>query len=201
MNTIKFIAIACTLFLSGNAFSQGSNKTILERIHFGLKAGSNYSDFSNAGFKTEGLVGFHAGAIVGFEINDNFSIEEEFLYSTQGATLKGGLMDGKDIKLSYVTVPILVKYKTDFGLYLEAGPQVGILVDEDFEALGINSDNDFAEKIDGGVVAGIGYQFKNGLGIGARYYLSFTDVTKVSTAGINTDFQNTMAQASLFYIF
>lgn len=201
MNTIKLIATAFTILLSGKTFSQGSTKTILERIHFGVRAGSNYSDFANANFNTEGLVGFHAGAIVGFEINDNFSIEEEFLYSTQGATLKGGATDGEDIKLSYVNVPILVKYKTNFGLYLEAGPQIGILVDEDFTALGISSESDFAEKIDGGVVGGIGYQFKNGLGVGARGYISFTDVTKVSTGGINTDFQNAMAQASIFYIF
>lgn len=200
MKGTKNLCIVLLILVTGSCFSQGS-RTILERIHFGVRAGSNYSDFTNAKFNTEGLVGFHAGAIVGFEINDNFSIEEEFLYSTQGATLKGGLMDGKDIKLSYVTVPILVKYKTNFGLFLEAGPQVGILVDEDFKALGISSDTKYAEKIDGGVVGGIGYQFKNGLGIGARGYMSFTDVTKVSTGGINTDFQNFMAQASIFYIF
>lgn len=200
MKGTKNLCFVLLILVTGSCFSQGS-KTILERIHFGVKAGSNYSDFTNAKFSTEGLIGFHAGAIVGFEINDHFSIEEEFLYSQQGATLKGGLMDGEDIKLSYVTVPILVKYKTDFGLFLEAGPQVGILVDEDFKALGISSDTKYAEKIDGGVVGGIGYQFKNGLGIGARGYISFTDVTKSASGGINTDFQNVMAQASIFYIF
>ncbi|TRW27593.1 PorT family protein [Flavobacterium zepuense] len=198
---MKNSCIAALLLLSANCFSQSSFGRIMDRIHFGVKAGANYSDFTNANFNTEGLVGFHAGAIVGFKISDSFSVEEEVLYSQQGATLKGGLLDGEDIKLSYVTVPIVVKYKTSFGLYLEAGPQVGILVDEDFKALGINSDTDFAEKIDGGIVGGFGYQFENGLGIGARYYISFTDVTKARNAGVNTDFQNNMAQASIFYIF
>ena len=201
MKIIKNLFIGCILLVSANSFSQSFFKNIGERLYFGVKAGANYSDFTNAGFDTEGLTGFHAGALVGYKFNDHFAIQEEFLYSTQGAKIKGGIMDGEDIKLSYVTVPILLKYKTDFGLYLEAGPQIGILVDEDFTSLGINSSTKFAEKIDGGVAAGIGYQFQNGLGIGARYYLSLTDVSKVKTAGFNTDFQNNTAQVSLFYIF
>ncbi|MCV9929803.1 PorT family protein [Flavobacterium sp. LS1R49] len=201
MNIIKKLFIGCILLATTSGFSQSFFKNITDRLYFGVKAGANYSDFSNADFDTEGLTGFHAGGIVGYKFNDKFSIQEEFLYSTQGAKIKGGLMDGKDIKLSYVTVPILLKYKTNFGLYFEAGPQVGILVDENFSALGINSGTKYAEKIDGGVSAGIGYQFKNGLGIGARYYRSLTDVTKVKTAGINTDFQNNTGQVSLFYIF
>lgn len=201
MKIIKVLFIGCILLVSSNSFSQSFFKNITDRLYFGVKAGANYSNFTNADFDTEGLTGFHAGALVGYKINDNFAIQEEFLYSTQGAKLKGGLMDGKDIKLSYATVPILLKYKTNFGLYLEAGPQVGILIDEDFTSLGINSDTKFAEKIDGGVAGGIGYQFKNGLGIGARYYMSLTDVTKVKTAGINSDFQNNTAQVSLSYIF
>lgn len=201
MKIIKNLFIGCILLASSSSFSQSFFKNITDRLYFGVKAGANYSDFTNANFETEGLQGFHAGALVGYKINDNFAIQEEFLYSTQGAKLKGGLMDGEDIKLSYVTVPILLKYKTNFGLYFEVGPQIGILVDEDFTSLGINSDTKFAEKIDGGVAGGIGYQFKNGLGIGVRYYMSLTDVTKIKTAGINSDFQNNTGQVSLSYVF
>jgi hypothetical protein len=201
MKILKKLFIGSLFLVSVSGFSQSFLKNLQEHLYFGVKAGANYSYFTNADFDTEGLTGFHAGALVGYKFNDHFAVQEEFLYSTQGAKIKGGIMDGEDIKLSYVTVPILLKYKTNFGLYLEAGPQVGILVDEDFTSLGISSDTKFAEKIDGGVAAGIGYQFQNGLGIGARYYLSLTDVTKIKTAGINSDFQNNNAQASLFYIF
>ena len=201
MKIVKKLFIGCILLASTSGFSQSFFKSIGERLYFGVKAGANYSNFTNANFDTEGLTGFHAGAFVGYKFNDHFAVQEEFLYSTQGAKLKGGLMDGEDIKLSYVTVPILLKYKTNFGMYLEAGPQIGILVDEDFSALGIPSSTKFAEKIDGGVAAGIGYEFKNGLGIGAIYYLSLTNVSKIKTAGINNDFQNNTAQVSLSYAF
>lgn len=200
MKSINNILICGILLITNSCFSQSFMNRVAERLYFGVKAGANYSNFSNAKFDTKGLVGFHAGAIVGFTINDHFSVQEEFLYSQQGAIIKGGLIDGKEIKLSYVSVPILVHYKTNFGLYFEAGPQVGILVHEAAEGL-TGSDSDFAEKIDAGIVGGIGYQLKNGLGIGIRYYNSFTDVSKVQSSGFPTKFQNSMAQASLFYIF
>ena len=193
---MKNLFLLCIVLVSSSAFSQ----SIFDRLHFGLKAGANYSDFYNANFDTEGLPGFHAGAIVAFDINENWSIQEDFLYSTQGAKLKGGFSDGKELKLSYISVPIVVKYKTDFGLYFEAGPQVGILASQDFKEI-TGSDADFAEKIDAGMVGGIGYQFSNGLGIGARYYMGLTDVSKTKSTTINTDFQNHMSQVSLFYIF
>lgn len=189
---MKNLFLLSIVLISSSAFSQ----SFFDKFHFGLKAGGNYSDFSNADFETEGMAGFHAGAIIAFDINEKFSVQEEFLFSTQGTKLKGGPSDGKDLKLSYVSVPIVLKYKTNFGLYVEAGPQIGILVSEDFKEI---TNNDFAEKIDGGVVGGIGYQFQNGLGIGARYYLGLTDVSKIKATTINTDFQNNMAQVSLLY--
>ncbi|OXA93873.1 porin family protein [Flavobacterium hercynium] len=198
---MKNLFIVCVILISSNAFSQSFFGQIVERLHFGVKAGANFSNFTNANFDTEGLVGFHAGAIVGYEINDHFSIEEEFLYSQQGAKLKGNFTNDSDIKLSYLSVPILLKYKMPMGLFIEAGPQVGILIDEDVKALGIPAGNDFAEKIDGGVTGGIGWQFKNGFGVSARYYMSLTNVTKNTYPGTNTDFKNSSAQAGVFYIF
>ncbi|WP_456314530.1 porin family protein [Pseudomonas shirazensis] len=191
---MKNLFLLCIVLVSSSVFSQ----SLFDRLHFGVKAGGNYSDFSNANFDTEGLPGFHAGAIIAFDINEKWSVQEDFLFSTQGAKIKGGFYDGKDLKLSYVSVPIVLKYKTSFGLYFEAGPQVGILVSEDFKEL---TNDDFAEKIDAGMVGGIGYQFPNGLGIGARYYYGLTDISKIKSTTINTDFQNNMSQVSLFYIF
>ncbi|KIQ21125.1 porin family protein [Flavobacterium pectinovorum] len=191
---MKNLFLLCIVLVSSSVFSQ----SLFDRLHFGVKAGGNYSDFSNANFDTEGLPGFHAGAIIAFDINEKWSVQEDFLFSTQGAKIKGGFSDGKDLKLSYVSVPIVLKYKTSFGLYFEAGPQVGILVSEDFKEL---TNDDFAEKIDAGMVGGIGYQFPNGLGIGARYYYGLTDISKIKSTTINTDFQNNMSQVSLFYIF
>lgn len=177
-------------------------QSIFRNLHFGLKAGANYSNFNNANFDTEGLTGFHAGLIVNYTFTDKWSVQEEFLYSTQGAKVKSGFSLGnEDLKLSYLSVPILVKYHSKIGLYGEIGGQANILA-EDAKNTGFS---DFAQKIDGGAVAGLGYQFRNGpvkgLGIGVRYYYGFTDVGKFSSSKINSDFRNSTVQASIFYIF
>lgn len=185
------------LFIATQSFSQNWGK-LLDRLHFGLKAGANYSDFTGADFDTKGLTGFHTGALVAIDLSKRFSIQEEFLYSLQGATRKGGMQDGQDYKLTYLSVPIVLKYRMPIGLFFEAGPQIGLLIDEKIPSW---NSGDFAEKIDGGLTAGIGYQMENGLGINARYFRSFTDVTKVKTPGLSTNFQNNSFQMSLFYIF
>jgi hypothetical protein len=198
--TMKKVFLAMAMLLVSHVvFGQES---FLSRFHFGLKAGINSSNFENANFDTDMLTGFHVGAIVNFALTDKWSIQEEFLYSTQGAKIKNGFALGdKELKLSYVSVPILVKYHSNLGIYGEIGGQANILV-EDAKNTGFE---DFADKIDGGAVAGLGYQFKSGpvkgLGIGARYYYGFTNVGKFTSSTINSDFKNSMIQGSLFYIF
>src|SRR5882757_5765877 len=114
----KLLFICCCLASTG-CFSQG----LFSRLHFGVKAGANYS---NADFATEALMGFHAGAIVNFKLTDNLSIQEEFLFSSQGAKMKNNVFGQENVKVYYVTVPFLLKYRSKSGLFIEAGPQVGM---------------------------------------------------------------------------
>lgn len=175
-----------------------SAQSILDRLYFGIKGGGNYSNFTNADFDTDPLMGFHAGAIVGFNLVEGLSIQEEFLFSTQGAEIKGdeSLFGKKKLELSYISVPFLLKYKTKLGIYIEAGPQFNMLV-SDVKDTGFDK---FADKVDLGIAGGIGYQFKN-IGIGARYYTGLSKVGKFDSSDIKPDFKNSVIQASIFYIF
>ena len=191
---MKKLMLICLVLVSAKSFSQ----SIFNRLEFGLKAGANASNFSNANFATDPLIGFHGGATVAFKITNNFLIQEEFLFSTQGAKIKGGTLGDQDLKLYYVSVPFLLKYRTNSGFYLEAGAQTGINVKEDFS--GINTSN-FAKKIDLGAAGGLGYQSKMGLGIGARYIYGLSKVADFNASNINNDFKNNSIQASIFYVF
>ncbi len=201
MRTIKILGLLVFLTITSHSFGQNLLSNLFERVHFGVKAGVNYSDFVDADFNTDGLIGFHGGAVVTFDITERLAIEEDFLFSTQGTTLKGDLRD-EDIKLSYLSVPVLFQYHTKMGLYLEAGPQFSMLID-DYDGF----DTDFAKKIDSGIVGGIGYRFNNdgstrGLGIGVRYYLGLSKVCDLSSSSFdNTDFKQGVAQASISYVF
>ncbi len=186
--------LICLVLMSTQCFSQG----LLKRLQFGVKAGANYSNYTNASFSTDALVGFHAGAIVGFKITSKLSIQEEFLFSSQGAKVKGNLFGNENVKVNYITVPFLIKYRTLPGIYIEAGPQVGMRANEDVSGM---QAGDFAKKLDLSAVAGIGYQSKIGLGIGARYVAGLSKVGDFTTSNISPDFRNSVIQASVFYIF
>jgi hypothetical protein len=192
---MKKLMLICLVLVSTKSFSQ----SFFKRFEFGLKAGANYSNFTNASFPTDPLVGFHAGATVAFKITNNFLIQEEFLFSSQGAKIKGsGDLANQDLKVSYITVPILLKYRTNSGFYIEAGSQVGMKAKE--EAKGLSA-GDFAKKLDLAAVGGIGYQSKMGLGIGARYVYGLSKVGDFNISNINNDFKNNNVQASIFYVF
>ncbi len=195
---MKKLILLSFILVATNSFGQSPIKNLMQRFEFGVKAGANYSNFNNANFDTEGLLGFHAGAVVGFKLTDNLSIQEEFLFSTQGAKVKGGVWDNQDLKIYYLTIPFQLKYRTESGVYFEAGPQVGMKLKEDIEGL---NGSEFVKKLDLSVVGGLGYQTAGGLGIGARYIYGISKVSNFDISNIKNDFTNNTIQVSVFYLF
>lgn len=100
------------------------------------------------------------------------AIQPELLYSQQGAKFDAG-----DFDLTYVNVPIILKYYLIQGLNVQIGPQFGFVVKDDISEVfsgigeGIES-NDF--DVAGAI--GLGYDFPFGLRLDARYNYGFTDV-------------------------
>ena len=180
--TMKKLLVISFVLASSHSFGQSFIQGITNRLSFGVKAGANCSNYVNADFATDPLIGFHAGAIVNFRLTRQLSVQEEFLFSSQGAKIAD-----IDRKVYYLTVPILLKYRTNPGVYLEAGVQAGMRMHEDVK--------DFSKQVDVGAAAGIGYQSRMGLGVGIRY------IAGVSKAGNVGDFRSGVAQASVFYIF
>ena len=193
---MKRVLFICLVLVSTKGFSQGG---FFKRFEFGLKAGVNYSNFTDASFPTDPLVGFHGGGTVAFKITKNFLIQEEFLFSTQGAKVKkGSTLEEQDLKLNYISVPVLLKYRSKIGLYVEAGPQVGMLASEEVKGLSVD---EFAKKLDLAGVGGIGFQSKIGLGIGVRYVYGVSKVSDFDASNVKNDFKNNNIQASIFYVF
>lgn len=194
---IVVVTVSTKGFSQTNPGNQSFGQKILSKLEFGITAGGNYSNFTGANFSTDGLPGFHAGLTVAYKFSDHFLVQEEFLYSVQGAKVKGGTLGTQDIKLSYAAVPILFKYRTNSGFYVEAGPQASFKIKED---LGGVTDAKFAKKIDFGMAGGLGYQSKMGLGIGARYIYGLQKVQENPSVALG-DFKNNSIQASIFYRF
>lgn len=171
-----------------------------QKFQLGVKAGVNFSNFVNSNFDHSTLVGFHAGGILAFLLGNNFAIQPEVLFSTQGARVNTGTST-EDYKISYLTVPVMAKYRFNGGFYLEAGPQFGFKLSESVPNQSVNN---FAKNLDVSIDGGLGWHSNGGFGIGARYCVGISkvgnfDATVNNPNGYSPNFRNGVAQISLFY--
>jgi Outer membrane protein beta-barrel domain len=189
---LKITAIAATLLLSIVSFAQ---------ISVGAKGGLNVSNLSGVdetNYDTKALVGFHVGGFVTFNLGRNFAIQPELVYSTQGGTIESGSAT-EDLKLNYFNIPVMVKFMTNNGFYLEAGPQLGFNTgDLDFDNVEAS-----VESSDFSICGGLGFQpTKSPFGIGARYNagMGTTGEIDFDNASVdNADFKNGVFQLSIYW--
>ena len=73
-----------------------------DNINYGLKGGVNYTNIAK---EADALVGFEIGGAADYALDQDLSVNVAVLYATGGATF------AKDLKLSYIKVPVNVAYK------------------------------------------------------------------------------------------
>jgi len=170
------------------------------QVTVGLKAGANITNFSGGDFdavKKKAIVGFHAGGLVNLSLGA-LSLQPELLISTQGARIDS-VSGSYDWKVTYLTLPVMLKYRATGGFYLEAGPQFGFKLSENVKNETIDA---FAKDLDLSVGAGLGFQTNGGFGIGGRYMVGLSqvgDFNAESSGGINPDFKNSVIQLGIFF--
>ncbi len=179
---MKKIILSTCLLIAG-IFSANA-----QSIHFGVKAGANFSDV-DSDFSTSNLTSWHGGAFVEVGLFQNFAIQPEVLYSSQGAKVDGT----DDIKLDYINVPVVAKfYLITDKLALEAGPQFGFLVNDNYS----NVIDDYkAKNFDFAVLGGLSLNITQNIFVSGRYVVGLTDTTK------DADVTNKTIQASVGYRF
>jgi hypothetical protein len=185
---MKKLAIICLMLVaSTSAFSQS--------FSIGPKAGINISNYTGGNIESDALVGYHIGGVLNYGFGEVFSIQPEVLFSTQGAKVSNG-GQRNDFKISYLTVPVMLKFKTKAGFYLELGPQVGFRTSSNIPDQTINN---FAKGLDLAAAGGIGFHSRVGLGVGVRYIAGLSKVGDFNAGSINPDFKNSVIQASIFW--
>ncbi len=102
-------------------------------------------------------------------------------------------------KMNYFLVPALGKYKFKNHIYVEAGPQFGLMYKawvefnsdvDNRDAIIKEYNKDQINKLDAGIIAGLGYTLFKGTGwtIGAKYYYGLVDVYKDRPETKNSSF-------------
>ena len=180
---------------------------------FGIKAGASLTSFVGKDVSSSAsyLFGFNGGLVANIKLSERLSVQPELLYSMKGAkdkmTLGTTTLTGTQ-RLHYIDVPILLKAK--FGqVFVEAGPQAGVLVRANAKFDDGSSNSDVANKdafnlVDFGYVAGLGYQSTSGPMVGVRYNGGFTNVDQsnvVNGQSIQAKARNSAFQLYVGYMF
>ena len=152
--------------------------TQAQGLDLGIKAGVNFATLTDAS-GLDNRTGFVAGAFVGGKLGDRFGIQADLLYSQQGAEFDAG-----EFNLDYVNVPIVAKiYLTD-KFNLQAGPQFGVLVNDEAQTVIGEVINDIGtNEFDISGVVGIGFDVPLGLRLEGRYNFGLTDVPEERGCG------------------
>ena len=167
-----------------------------QKVAWGIKAGANITNFTGGNFDNvdkKALIGFHGGIFVGFRFGA-VTLQPEVYVSSAGAKFENA---DSSFKLVYLSVPVMLKYRTAGGFYVEAGPQFSFKISDDIENQSIHN---FVNDMDLSAGFGLGCQTKGGLGIGARYLLGISKVGDFDVSegnGINPDFKNSVLQVGL----
>jgi opacity protein-like surface antigen len=156
------------LFLAVSLLFLGVTVANAQGLKFGAKIGANFYNLNGEGPNGDNLTSFHVGALVEVNVLENFSVQPELLYSSQGTDYQN-----EKLKLEYVALPVLAKfYLITDKLSLEAGPQFSFLINDDVKGQFDAKTFDFA------AVGGLGYNLTSFLFVQARYVVGLTDTSK-----------------------
>jgi hypothetical protein len=153
-------------------------------IHLGVKGGANIFKVDGQGYDEGFQFGYNAGAFAEINFPGAFGIQPELMWSQTNYrtgtsfhdVVPGGVDDVKG-KLNYLSIPILLSYRPAKIISFQAGPQFGILLDQD-KSLVQNGQEAF-KKGDFSLVGGVQLNLAS-LVIGGRYVIGLNNINDVT---------------------
>ena len=171
----KLISLATMLLIFSTSFSQGLN--------FGIKGGASINKITGKSFKDEFTYGYHLGGFVTIGLGKKFSVQPEVLFNQVNTDTSSNFSSVyhfnriNDIKLKYLTIPILLNYNVSNLLALQAGPQFGILIDQNKNLL--QNGGDAFKNGDFSMVGGLQLSLLK-FRVYGRYVIGLSDINNIS---------------------
>ena len=176
MKRNAFVLSLCLVIAGVHTQAQG--------FHLGIKAGANLFKVDGESFDQEFMFGYTAGAFAQINVTSKWGIQPEMNFNQTnyrtGNNFSSVVPDGvNDVKgkLDYLTIPVLLSYRPIPLLSLLAGPQYGILLNQD-EHL-VNNAGQAFKKGDFAFVGGAQLNLASFL-VGARYVAGLTNINNVT---------------------
>lgn len=160
-----------------------SGPVLAEGLTFGFMGGLNLANFAGDDVENnKAKLCFGGGIFMNFPMSELISLQPELLYMNKGA--KMDIADDAGIRMSYIDIPVLVKFTVQtggaFAPSFFAGPYLGFNLsaesyyeDEEFDI------KDQVKSTDAGLVFGCGFDYamcKGNLIFDARYALGLTSL-------------------------
>jgi hypothetical protein len=184
--------------------SQTQKDTLSKKIKYTPKVGltiANHKEKSDVGTSNsnrKAILGFMVGVGINKPINKQLSIESGIYLTQKGSkSAENGFSDGQEffsysdeLRMLYIDVPIMARYtlfdEGEGGLAFYAGLQPSLLLNAKQKNKTANEENSQTvtenfKKFDAAASIGVGYLFKNGLGLHINYDYGFVNINKSST--------------------
>src|SRR5689334_6902286 len=99
-----------------------------QEAQLGLKGGLNISTTTNSqGYQRGSRAGLNAGILAHVHLNQDWAIQPEVMFSSQGAKYTTDVDGEHNLVMNYVNIPVLFQYMFANGFRLQTGPQIGFL--------------------------------------------------------------------------
>jgi hypothetical protein len=153
-------------------------------IHLGVKGGANIFKVDGQGYDQGFQFGYNVGAFAEINFPGAFGIQPELLWNQTnyrtGASfhdvVPGGIDDVKG-KLNYLSIPLLLSFRPAKIISFQAGPQFGILLNQDKNL--VQNGQEAFKKGDISLVGGVQLNLAS-IVVGGRYVIGLNNINDVT---------------------
>lgn len=179
MKSKLFLPLMTALLLS---------QAVMAQFHFGIKGGTNITKIQGQSFNDKFEYGYHLGGFVEIGLGGKWGIQPEVLFNQYSTSVDSSFnhvyqnaltsSDQRNVKLNYLSIPLLLNYKLiKKFLWLQAGPQFGVLINNNKTLL--QNGGDAFKHGDFSLLAGA--QAKLGpLRVSGRYVIGLNNINDIN---------------------
>jgi hypothetical protein len=176
MKTKLSLSLAAALLIS---------QLMMAQFHLGIKGGTNITKVEGKTFKQEFRYGYNLGGFAEIGFGSRLGIQPEVLLNQYSTTVDSSYKalyqnvissNQSKVKLTYLSIPLLLDYKLLGPIHLQAGPQFGILMDQNKNFL--QNGGDAFKKGDFSMVAGAQIKLAN-FRVSGRYAVGLSNINDI----------------------
>lgn len=159
-----------------------SSVSFAQKFEFGIKGGVDIHKIDGRSFDEQFSYGYQAGAFATIPLSKKFGIQPEVIFSQVNIDTSNDISSAYNfknldkVKLKYLKIPLLLNYNPNKFVSLQAGPQYGILLDDNSTLLE-NGKSAF-KKGDFSMVAGLQLNISS-LKIYGRYAIGLNNINDI----------------------